>query len=93
MVSVKEATAVKFAPLGERVVIKPIDREETTSSGIFLPDTAKEKPQEAEVVAVGSGRFSDKRMKNEARMLQDGRSRHNRNVGRSSPSDQKLTLE
>ena len=59
MVSAKEATAVNFAPLGERVVIKPIDREETTASGIFLPDTAKEKPQEGEVIAVGSGRFSD----------------------------------
>ena len=59
MVKAKEATAVEFAPLGERVVVRPIEREDITSSGIILPDTAKEKPQEGEVVAVGSGRFSD----------------------------------
>ena len=50
---------VKFAPLGERVVIKPIERDETRSSGIILPDTAKEKPQEGEVKAVGPGRNTD----------------------------------
>ena len=50
---------VKFAPLGERVVIKPIEREETTSSGLILPDTAKEKPQEGEVVEVGPGRTTE----------------------------------
>ena len=54
-----EATSVKFVPLGERVVIKPIEREATTRGGIFLPDTAKEKPQEGEVVAVGPGRVTD----------------------------------
>ena len=48
-----------FVPLGERVVIKPIEQEQTTKGGIFLPDTAKEKPQEGEVVAVGPGRVSD----------------------------------
>ncbi|CAM3326914.1 co-chaperone GroES [Paenibacillus lupini] len=42
-------------PLGERVLIEPIAKEETTASGIVLPDTAKEKPQEGKVVAVGSG--------------------------------------
>jgi len=42
-------------PLGDRVVIEPIAKEETTASGIVLPDTAKEKPQEGKVVAVGSG--------------------------------------
>lgn len=46
-------------PLADRVVVRPLDREEKTSSGIFLPDTAKEKPQEGEVVAVGPGRFED----------------------------------
>ncbi|RJQ32891.1 MAG: co-chaperone GroES [Peptococcaceae bacterium] len=46
-------------PLGERVVIKPLPSEEKTKSGIVLPDTAKEKPQEGEVVAVGSGRLLD----------------------------------
>jgi len=50
---------VKFAPLGERLVVSPIDQEETTSSGIILPDTAKEKPQEGKVVAVGPGRLTD----------------------------------
>ena len=48
-----------FVPLGERVIIKPIEQEQTTRGGIFLPDTAKEKPQEGEVVAVGPGRLSD----------------------------------
>jgi chaperonin GroES len=50
---------VKFAPLGERVIIEPLDRESTTSSGIILPDTAKEKPQEGKVVGVGPGRATD----------------------------------
>ena len=49
----------KFVPLGERVVILPIEQESTTKGGIFLPDTAKEKPQEGEVVAVGPGRTAD----------------------------------
>jgi len=46
-------------PLGDRVVVKPLDREEVTKSGIVLPDTAKEKPQQGEVVAVGPGRVLD----------------------------------
>lgn len=46
-------------PLGERVVVKPLPGEEITKGGIVLPDTAKEKPQEGEVVAVGSGRLLD----------------------------------
>jgi chaperonin GroES len=44
---------VKFKPLGERALVKVVEREETTPSGIVLPDTAKQKPQTAEVVAVG----------------------------------------
>ena len=51
--------AVKLQPLADRLVVKPIEREEKTKAGIFLPDTAKEKPQEGEVVAVGPGRLSD----------------------------------
>jgi chaperonin GroES len=47
---------MKFKPIGERVLAKPVEREETTASGIFLPDTAKEKPQTAKVVAIGDGR-------------------------------------
>jgi chaperonin GroES len=51
--------AVKLQPLADRVVVKPIAREEVTKSGIVLPDTAKEKPQEGEVLAVGPGRVDD----------------------------------
>ena len=50
---------VNFAPLGERVIVRPTDREEVSKGGIYLPDTAKEKPQEGEVVAVGPGRMTD----------------------------------
>jgi chaperonin GroES len=50
---------VKFSPLADRVVVRPIEREETTKSGIVLPDTAKEKPQEGEVMALGPGRVTD----------------------------------
>lgn len=46
-------------PLGDRVVLKPVERMEKTKGGIVLPDTAKEKPMEAEVVAVGEGRVLD----------------------------------
>ena len=48
---------MKLRPLGDRVVIKPVEREEKTKSGIVLPDTAKEKPQEGMIEAVGNGRF------------------------------------
>jgi chaperonin GroES len=48
---------MQLKPLGDRVVIKPLAAEEKTASGIVLPDTAKEKPQEGEVIAVGSGRL------------------------------------
>ncbi|SEQ44673.1 co-chaperone GroES [Piscibacillus halophilus] len=46
-------------PLGDRVIVEVLEQEETTSSGIVLPDSAKEKPQEGKVVAVGSGRVTD----------------------------------
>lgn len=51
--------AQTLKPLGDRVVVRAISREEVTVSGIVLPDTAKEKPQEGEVVAVGPGRLTD----------------------------------
>ena len=51
--------AEKLEPLGDRLVIKPIEREEKTKSGIVLPDTVKERPQEGEVIAVGPGRMTD----------------------------------
>ena len=50
---------IKLQPLGDRVVVKPGEKEERTKSGIVLPDTAKEKPQEGEVMAVGPGRMTD----------------------------------
>ena len=51
--------AAKLRPLGDRVVVRPSGREETTKSGIVIPDTAKEKPQRGTVVAVGDGRRDD----------------------------------
>jgi chaperonin GroES len=50
---------LKVRPLGDRVILKPMPQEEKTKGGVILPDTAKEKPQQAEVVAVGSGRILD----------------------------------
>ncbi len=49
----------KMKPLEDRIVVKPSEEEQTTTSGIVIPDTAKEKPQEGSVVAVGPGRFED----------------------------------
>ena len=51
--------AVKLEPLADRLVVKPIEREEITKGGIVLPDTVKEKPQEGEVLAAGPGRLSE----------------------------------
>ena len=51
--------AVNITPLGDRVVVKPMDAEEKTSGGIIIPDTAKEKPQQGKVLAVGSGRYEN----------------------------------
>ena len=51
--------AAHLTPLGDRIVVKPIVKDEVTKGGILLPDTAKEKPQEGEGVAVGSGRLTE----------------------------------
>ena len=51
---------MKFKPLGDRALVRLVEREETTPSGIVLPDTARQKPQTAEVVAVGEGKLDDK---------------------------------
>jgi chaperonin GroES len=51
--------AAVLQPLADRLVVKPTQKEEVTKGGIYLPDTAKEKPQEGEVVAVGPGRMTD----------------------------------
>ena len=53
-------TGTKVTPLGDGVLVRPLVREEKTRGGIFLPDTAKEKPQEGVVVAVGPGRRNEK---------------------------------
>ena len=56
----KAGGATKVQPLADRVVVRANEREETTVSGIVLPDTAKEKPQEGTVIAVGPGRLDEK---------------------------------
>jgi chaperonin GroES len=53
------ATAIKLRPMGDRVVVRPAVQEQTTRSGIVLPDTSKEKPQRGEIVAAGKGRLND----------------------------------
>lgn len=50
---------MKLKPLGDRLIIKPVEEEETTASGLVLPETAKEKPQKGTVVAVGDGAIAD----------------------------------
>jgi chaperonin GroES len=52
-------TKTKLVPLEDRIVIRPLEAEEVTASGLVIPDTAKEKPQEGEVLAVGPGRFDE----------------------------------
>jgi chaperonin GroES len=55
----KTAAKTKLVPLADRLVITPLKQEEMTTSGLVIPDTAKEKPQQGEVVAVGPGRLDD----------------------------------
>jgi chaperonin GroES len=57
---VTTATKVVLKPLEDRIVVQPLEAEQTTASGLVIPDTAKEKPQEGTVLAVGPGRFDDK---------------------------------
>ena len=52
--------ATKLQPLGDRILVKPLAKEEVSRGGIVLPDTVKEKPQEGEVIAVGSGKRTEK---------------------------------
>ena len=59
MTTTVSGTATGLKPLGDRLVVKPTPREEMTKSGIVLPDTAKEKPQEGTVLAVGPGAFDN----------------------------------
>ncbi|MGH7721129.1 MAG: co-chaperone GroES [Gemmatimonadaceae bacterium] len=59
----KSATTVKVSPLADRVVVKPLEESEQMRGGLYIPDTAKEKPQQGEIVAVGPGRYEkDKRV-------------------------------
>src|SRR5579864_9837034 len=55
----KSATAVKVNPLADRVVVRALEETEQMRGGLFIPDTAKEKPQQGEIVAVGPGRFDE----------------------------------
>ena len=57
MTSTVSSTATNLKPLGSNVIVKPTPREEMTKSGIVLPDTAKEKPQEGKIIAVGPGKI------------------------------------
>ena len=54
------ATKVVLKPLEDRIVVQPLEAEQVTASGLVIPDTAKEKPQEGKVIAVGPGRVDDK---------------------------------
>jgi len=56
---VTTATKVVLKPLEDRIVVRPLEAEQTTASGLVIPDTAKEKPQEGEVLAVGPGRWDE----------------------------------
>lgn len=51
--------AINLEPMADRVIIKPIEKEEVTKGGLVIPDTVKEKPQEGEVIAIGPGRLSE----------------------------------
>ena len=53
------ATDLKVKPLADRVVVKPLEETEQMRGGLYIPDTAKEKPQQGEIVAVGGGRYED----------------------------------
>ena len=65
----KSAKAVKVEPLADRVVVRPMEEAESMRGGLYIPDTAKEKPQQGEIVAVGPGRFEkDKRVPMEVKV-------------------------
>ncbi|MGQ0765861.1 MAG: co-chaperone GroES, partial [Gemmatimonadota bacterium] len=55
----KNAAATKIVPLADRVVVKAMEDAESMRGGLYIPDTAKEKPQQGEIVAIGPGRFED----------------------------------
>ena len=53
------ATAIRLRPLGDRVIVKPIEKKEEVRAGLIIPDTAKEKPQEGEIIAAGKGKIGE----------------------------------
>ena len=53
------ATAIRLRPLGDRVIVKPIEKKDEVRSGLIIPDTAKEKPQEGEIIAAGKGKIGE----------------------------------
>src|SRR5256714_979218 len=57
--AIPEVHSMKLKPLGDRLIVQALEEEETTASGIVLPDTAKEKPQKGKVVAVGDGKWDE----------------------------------
>jgi chaperonin GroES len=67
------ASAVNIKPLADRVVVKPIEETEEMRGGLYIPDTAKEKPQQGEIVAVGPGRVSDEGQRIEMELKQGDR--------------------
>jgi len=67
--AIKSAAALKVSPLADRVVVKALEETESMRGGLYIPDTAKEKPQQGEIVAVGPGRFEkDKRVPMEVKV-------------------------
>ena len=80
---------MKLKPLGDRLIVRAIEEEETTASGIVLPDTAKEKPQEAQVIAVGEGKYDD----NGKRIKLDVKKGDKILIGKYSGTDIKLDDE
>jgi chaperonin GroES len=65
----KSASSVKVSPLADRVVVRPLEETEQMRGGLYIPDTAKEKPQQGEIVAVGPGRYEkDKRVPMEVKV-------------------------
>ena len=53
------ATAVRLRPLGDRVIVRPIEKKDEVRGGLIIPDTAKEKPQEGEIIAAGKGKIAE----------------------------------
>lgn len=67
-----DTKSTTMRPLGDRVIIEPSDKDEVSSGGIFLPETAKEKPQEGKVIAAGPGRWDEEGKKRVAMDVKEG---------------------